>query len=101
MVYRHGSVRGAQRAADLTHLPQTVFYHPDLGWTWTEATAPFLRQALRNHNAVAFVTWLPGDFFVVDSWPDTLDCEPRSWNKFEDGPQDDRVRPDGSPDQCE
>jgi hypothetical protein len=51
--------RPAQDAADKTRLPQTVFYHPDHAFSWTNSGA----GVLRDKQTMVRVTWLPSNFF--------------------------------------
>ena len=45
--------------ANKTGLPQTVFYHPDYGYTCTNTTA----LILRDKKTQKIVTWLPCNYF--------------------------------------
>ena len=51
--------RPAMYAADKSSLPQTVFYHPDWGYTHTNTEA----KILRDRKTLRFVTWLPTNYF--------------------------------------
>jgi len=51
LVEAHGA---AQKAADLTDLPQTIFYHAEIGYSHTQ---------LSCYGIQTFTTWLPLDFF--------------------------------------
>lgn len=50
--------RPAQSDADRSSLPQTVFYHPDWGYSHTNAFS----SILRDKQTKIHVTWLPRNY---------------------------------------
>lgn len=53
--------RPAMDAANRFGLPQTVFYHPDEGYTHTATSS----KILRDRKTQQFVTWLPDKYFTA------------------------------------
>ena len=53
--------RPAMDAANVTGLPQTIFYHPD----WGYSNAVWGAKILRDKQTTQYVTWLPIDFFPI------------------------------------
>ena len=58
--YMIEAYRPAMDAADKSSLPQTVFYHADIGWSHLDATNP----RLRGPGMERALTWLPSGWFA-------------------------------------
>lgn len=50
--------RPARADADRFSLPQTVFYHPDWGYSHTSVFSPILKDKQTKRH----VTWLPANY---------------------------------------